>query len=333
MKPQRGVLIGAGFFAQFQAEAWRRLPGAEIVAIADSYPGKAREFADRFGIPRCYAAVETMLETERPDFVDIATRPESHLPLSVLAAGSGANVICQKPMAPTMAESAAMCDACEKRGVRLLIHENWRWQPWYREARKRIAAGDIGEPTRFSFLWRTGDGVGAEPYAAQPYFRSMPRLLIYESLVHILDTFRFLGGACSVSACRIERQNPVISGEDTAIIELKFHSGASGIIDGNRLDGPAPAPVAMGTCEISGTDGVLRIAPDGTMRLQRSGEAEHALPFSPEAGGYKGDSVFATQRHLLESLQSGAQAETEGRRYLETVALVEDAYRLAGPLR
>jgi predicted dehydrogenase len=329
MKPLRGTMIGAGYFAAFQAEAWNRLSAAEIVAVADAAPGKAADFAGRFAIPRAYESAEEMLDAEKPDFVDVVTRPEAHLPLTRLAAARGIHVICQKPMAPSMADCVAMCEACERAGVRLLIHENWRWQPWYRELKRLLADGTIGTPFQFSFFWRTGDGRGTDPYPAQPYFRKMPRLMIYESLVHILDTFRFLGGEMEVQSCQTARLNPAIAGEDYALIVTQFQSGAVGLIDANRFTGPVPAPVAMGACIAEGTEGMLRVSPPGELFLTRAGGSEEKLPFAPPAEGYKGDSVYATQAHLLDSLRNGARAESEGRDYLRTVALVEACYESA----
>ena len=326
MKPLRGTMIGAGYFAAFQAEAWNRLPSAEIVAVADAAPGKAAGFASRFNIPRAYQNADEMLDVEKPHFVDIVTRPEAHLPLTKLAAARGIHVICQKPMAPSMADCVAMCEACERAGVRLLVHENWRWQPWYRELKRLLADGVIGKPFQFSFFWRTGDGRGPDAYPAQPYFRQMPRLMIYESLVHILDTFRFLGGEMQVQSCQTARLNPAIVGEDYALIVTRFQSGAVGLIDANRFTGPVPAPVAMGTCIVEGTDGVLRVSPTGEMFLTRAGGTEERFPFTPLSEGYKGDSVYATQAHLFDALQSGVPAESEGRDYLRTVALVEACY-------
>src|SRR5215470_5971284 len=52
--PLKGAMIGAGRFARFQAEAWRRVEGAQIVAVADAAPGRAEEFSERFGIARAY---------------------------------------------------------------------------------------------------------------------------------------------------------------------------------------------------------------------------------------------------------------------------------------
>lgn len=328
MKPLRGAMIGAGFFAAFQAEAWNRLAGAEIVAVADAAPGKASDFAARFNIPRAYESAEHMLEVEKPDFVDIVTRPEAHLPLTQLAATRGVHVICQKPMAPSLADCEAMCKACERAGVRLLIHENWRWQPWYRELRRLLDQNVIGQPFQYSFFWRTGDGRGPDAYPNQPYFRQMPRLMIYESLVHILDTFRFLGGEMQIQSCQTARLNPSIVGEDHALIVSKFESGAVGLIDANRFTGPVPAPVAMGTCLAEGSDGMLRVSPHGELFVTRVGASEEKLPFNPSTEGYKGDSVYATQAHLLEGLRTGVPAESEGRDYLRTVALVEACYEL-----
>jgi predicted dehydrogenase len=326
MKTLRGAMIGAGYFAGFHAEAWSRLPTVSIVAIADTAADKATEFTARHGIPRTYKSAEEMLDAEKPDFVDIATRPEAHLALTQLAASRGAHVICQKPMAPTMADCIAMCETCERAGVRLIIHENWRWQPWYRELRRLLDLQTIGAPFQFSFFWRTGDGRGSEPYPAQPYFRQMPRLLIYESLIHILDTFRFLGGEMQIESCRTQRLNPAIVGEDQALIITRFGSGAAGLIDANRFTGPVPAPVAMGICIVEGTDGMLRVSPHGELFLTRAGQSEERLPYTPPNHGYKGDSVFATQAHVIEGLRTGAATESEGRDYLRTVALVEACY-------
>jgi predicted dehydrogenase len=325
----KGALVGAGYFAQFQAEAWMRMDGVDLAAVADRAPGRAQEFAAKHGIAQAYESVEAMLDTERPAFVDIATRPDTHLGLTRLAAARGIHVISQKPMAATMSECIAMCEACEQGNARLLIHENWRWQPWYREAKRLMDAGDIGTVRRLSFDWRTGDGNGPEPFAAQPYFREMPRLIIYESLIHILDTFRFLAGELRVTGCETRRVNPVIAGEDWAEIQCAFQGGAQGFIHGDRQTGPVPAPVAMGSMILEGERATLRIASDGHLFLTKRGAEEVQLPFIPPTTGYKGDSVLATQQHLLDCIRTGLPCESEGREYLKTVALVEDCYVLS----
>jgi predicted dehydrogenase len=68
-------MVGAGFFAAHQAEAWNRVPGVRIMAVADLDRQRARDFAARWNIPGVYTDAAAMLERERPDFVDIATGP------------------------------------------------------------------------------------------------------------------------------------------------------------------------------------------------------------------------------------------------------------------
>jgi predicted dehydrogenase len=176
---------------------------------------------------------------------------------------------------------------------------------------------------------RTGDGRGAEPYKVQPYFREMPRLLIYETLVHFLDTFRYLAGEIRDLTCVTRRVNPVIAGEDCVSIQLGFKSGAIGIIDANRIAGPAIPEIAFGSLRIDGTAGSGRMLPDGTIVLVPHEASERPHPYPIPSTGYKGDSVYAFQQHAVRCLETGESSESEGTEYLRTVAAVEACYRSA----
>ena len=159
-----------------------------------------------------------------------------------------------------------MVHMCRSLGVRLIVHENWRFQPWFREASRLMAVGAIGKPLMVSFRMRTGDGRGSEPYKAQPYFRKMKRFLIHETCVHFLDTFRYLMGEIVEVQCTLQRLNPNIAGEDAAWVHLRFSNETTGSIDANRLTGPDPAPVAFGETVIEGDSGSLRINGGGDSR-------------------------------------------------------------------
>src|SRR5690606_35869806 len=110
-------------------------------------------------------------------------------------------------------------------GVRFLVHENWRWQPWYREIKRQLDAGILGELFSISVRMRMGDGWQPDAYLArQPFFRTYPRLLVYETAVHFLDTFRFLGGEIASLYSQLRKRNPEIAGEDAGIITATFAS-------------------------------------------------------------------------------------------------------------
>jgi D-apiose dehydrogenase len=326
MKNVKGVMIGAGYFARFQAEAWGRISGVELAAVADVVEQRAEAFAAEQQIPRAYARVEEMLDREKPDFVDIVTRPESHLALTRLAAERGIHVICQKPMAPTWEDCLAMTEACDARTVRLLIHENWRWQPWFREVRRLLDAGRFGAPFYAGFVMRNGDGWGPEPYPVQPYFRQMPRLLVYEMVVHFLDTFRYLVGEIESVHCRLRRLNPVIQGEDCMLAQFAFAGGAAGLIDANRVTGRPFPSKTFGDFTLEGEQAKIRVTPQGEIFITDHGRDERTHEFVSPEQGYKGDSVYALQEHFVSCLRTGRDCESEGREYLKTFAAVLACY-------
>jgi D-apiose dehydrogenase len=319
-KPLRGGIVGCGFFSQFHLEAWGRLPDVAIVAAADPDLRRAQEAA-----PRAYTTAEEMFERESLDFVDISTRPEWHLPLVDLAVRHKVPVICQKPIAPSWEAAVQLVEIAEAGGVPLMIHENWRWQPWYREAARRIAAGAIGNPVAYMFRTRRKDGLGESPYPNQPYFARMPRLLIYETLVHHIDTARYLFGEVTSVLARTRRCNPIILGEDQAILTLTHESGLCGVIDGHRFADPIPDGPAMGDAVLEGDEAVLTILATGDIYRNREKIWENTV-----STGYRGDSVLATQRHFIENLRNGVPFESGGRAYLRTVRVVEAAYESAG---
>ncbi len=334
MKPLRGVCVGAGYFSRFHLEAWSRLPGVSIVALVNRELAPAREAAARHGIPRVadWSELAAVLDAERPDFVDIITAPESHLEAVQLAAARGCAIVCQKPLAPTWAEAVAVVDAARRAGVRFMVHENFRWQPWYRELRRQLDAGTLGELFSIGLRMRMGDGWPADAYLArQPFFRSAPRLLVHETLVHFLDTFRFLGGEISSVYARLQRRNSAIAGEDAGQIVCGFASGATGIIDASRYNesDTADPRYTFGTVRLDGRRGHLELDHEGNLTLQLLGAPARRLEYPHSRDGFAGDCVFALQQHFVARLRDGTPFESTGEDYLRSTALVEACYASA----
>jgi D-apiose dehydrogenase len=314
----KGGIIGCGFFAERHLEAWRRMPEVELLAAADPQPGRAEKFASR-----AYRSAEEMLDREPSlDFVDIATRTDQHLPLIRLAAQRGIPIICQKPFASDWGEACQIVQAAESAGVPLMVHDNWRWQAWYRVAQRMIAHGDIGPVIAYGFHSRVGDGVGDEPYAKQAYFRQLRRLLIDQSLVHHMDTARFLFGEIATVYAQAGRRNRHIAGEDWALLVLTHAGAVHGYVDGHRFLEPDPPGPVAGEVFFEGELGTLSIRNTGDIYRNE------ALAWRNDVTvGYRGDSVRATQAHFISCLQAGIPFETGGREYLRTFAAVEAAYQ------
>ena len=107
------------------------------MAVCDGSEGKARHMAASHGISRTTAIGGRAIDIERPDFVDIITPPDSHAEICAYAAERKVNIICQKPLADGLRDAAGrIVEDAQASGVRFMVHENWRWQPWYRKIKE-----------------------------------------------------------------------------------------------------------------------------------------------------------------------------------------------------
>lgn len=333
MTKLKGVAIGAGYFSKFHFEAWRRLADVELAAICDLNPEAAKAAAGEFGVSRVYSDVEEMFEQEQPDFVDIITRPESHLKLVEAAAARGIDVICQKPLTPTFAESKQLVATATASGIRLMIHENFRFQPWYRQIKRLLETRAAGDRLHsISIRTRTGDGWQTDAYLdRQPYFRTMPQFLVHETGVHFIDTLRFLGGEITGVYASLRTLNSNIRGEDAGLILFEFSDGARGMWDANRFnESTCVNPrYTFGEALIEGNGGSIRLYEDGKLTIQRLGETEKEHAYDCPTKNFAGDCVHATQKHFVACLRSGAEFETSGQSYLHTLAVQEAVYQSA----
>jgi predicted dehydrogenase len=285
-----------------------------IVGTCDADPTKAT-----------YERLDQMLDELQPDFLDITTRPEQHLEMVRTAVERGIPVICQKPVAPHWREAVEMVELAEAADVPLVIHENWRWQPWYRVVQAELQKGLIGPPVTYTFRTRKLDGDGPDAYPTQPYFRTYPRLLLFETLVHHLDTARFLFGEIEEVYARSRRVNPLIQGEDQVLLLTGHATGLNGVFDGHRFLDLRPDSPPLGDFTVDGIGASLQVDAAGDVWLWNG--RERKMVWQNTVGqGYRGDSVRAVCRHFVDQLRGQRRWESTGREYLRTIACVEAGY-------
>ena len=330
----RVAAVGAGYFSQFQYLGWCNMARdglVEMVGLANRDRAKGQAIAARFGVPQVFGSIEQLLDATRPDLIDIITSPSTHRSFVAAAVQRGVAVICQKPFGVDYADAVKITELAERASVPLIVHENFRWEPWYREAKRLIAQGTLGTLHAVAFRLRPGDGQGPRAYLdRQPYFQAMPRLLVVETGIHWIDTFRYLLGEVRAVYARLRRINPVIAGEDAGVIVFEFGGGTTGIFDGNRCNDHVAANPrrTMGECWIEGSGGVLRL--DGDARLffkpQHGDETEHVYERGPD-DTFGGGACEWLQRHVVAHLAQGAPVENTARDYLVNLKVQEAVYR------
>ena len=326
----RVAVAGSGYFSRFHFDAWARLERAELIALATLDRDSGEAVAAEFGVPSVYDDVAAMLDAEKPDLLDIATPPASHRTLVELAAERGVPVVCQKPLMPTSAESEALVELAESAGIALIVHENFRFMPWFLRARALIEEGRLGRLHSIHFRMRPGDGQGPRAYLdRQPYFQQMERFLIHETGIHFIDVFRLLMGEIVAVSARLRRLNPAIAGEDAGVAIFEFENGGQGVLDGNRLNDHVAenCRLTMGEMHLEGSAGVLRLDGEGQLWWKPHGGGESQEAYEWEARGFAGDCVHAFQKHVLAHLLDGAPLENDGRAYLANIRVEEAIYR------
>ena len=328
-KPLRVAIAGAGMISWYHLTAWRKLgERVELVAVCDPDIDKAARRAREFGIPAVYHDADAMFAAQPIDALDVASPRETHSAWVDAAAARGIDVLCQKPMTPTLAESKALVARVEGKS-RMMVHENWRFRPWYRELKRWIAAGELG-PVLFGRMSMISSGMlpdatGQRPaLVRQPFMQHEERLMIAEVLIHHLDVMRYLCGELKVVGARTARTLSDVRGETLAAIFLETATGAPVGVDGTMAAAgfPARPPDRL---EIVGTIASV-IFDDWELRLL--GPSQRSERYDRDAGYQQSfDGIIA---HFVDCLATGAAFETSPSDNLETLHLVEDAYETAG---
>jgi len=328
--PLRVAVLGAGYFSQFHYRAWQRMDDAVMVGVCDQQAERAAATADHYHVDGRFTALEDMLDATRPDVLDIVTPPPTHLDAIEAAARRGINVICQKPFCGDLGTAETATALAETAGITLLVHENFRFQPWYGEIRRLLADGLLGRVYQATFRLRPGDGQGADAYLArQPYFRHMPRFVIHETGIHYVDVFRYLFGEVESVSAQLRQINPVIVGEDAALVLMEMSGGVTAVLDANRNADHAASNRrrTLGEMQIEGERGTLRLTGDGQLLVRRHGDnAETPLDYAWQDEDFGGDCVYLTQRAAVAALLGRAPAVNTARDYLVNLRIEEAIY-------
>jgi len=230
---QLGIgVLGVGEMGRRHAANLRRfVPDAHLVAIADVNPERVRAAATELEIENACGSLEAMLECKGLDAVVIATPDKFHGAAVKQAAAAGKDILCEKPLALTVAEAQESLDAVAQAGVRIQVGFMRRYDPAYSAAMKRIEAGEIGTPVIFKSVGRDKDGPPLSAY--QPAINGM---LFYTNSIHDFDLARWMmqDEICEVQAFTTTAIRPELAqfGDVVAgVVNLRFARGAIGNVE------------------------------------------------------------------------------------------------------
>jgi predicted dehydrogenase len=249
-------VLGVGEMGRRHADNLRRLvPNAQLVAVADVDAERARRAASELEIDKSYGSLDAMLECKGLDAVVIATPDKFHAGAVKTVADAGKDMLCEKPLALSLADAHDLLAAVAKAGVRMQVGFMRRYDPAYSAAMKRIEAGEIGIPTVFKSLGRDKDGPSIASYQS-----NINGMLFYTNTIHDFDLARWLmkdevEEVHSYTTVAIRPEVAKFGDVVASVVNLKFEHGAIGNIESH-------AQAAYGydvRTEIIGSKGSIQI--------------------------------------------------------------------------
>jgi predicted dehydrogenase len=318
------AVIGAGYFARFHIDAWQRLDDVQLAGVVEIDQQRRETLKTQYPDTAVVSKLDDL--PQAPDIVDIATPPTTHeQQIRTALQQTAALVICQKPFCGSLEAAQRLVEHVGMHHQRIVVHENFRFQPWYRTLKALLHEQIIGEVQQASFRLRPGDGQGPDAYLArQPYFQQMPRFLIHETGIHFVDVFRYLFGEPADISADLRRLNPHISGEDAGTFTFSYDNGLRVVFDGNRhLDhAAANTRKTMGEMLIEGTAGTLTLDGEGNIRHRPFGTVQPVeIAYDYNDTGFAGDCVYLLQAHIVDHLCNGMPLENKASDYLQNQRL------------
>ncbi|MEJ5203344.1 MAG: inositol 2-dehydrogenase [Anaerolineales bacterium] len=231
--PIRIGVIGAGRIGKIHAENLAtRIPNAQVAAIADVILSAAQETAHRLHIPKAIADYHEILQDDQIDAVAICSSTDTHARIITEAAQAGKHIFCEKPIDHDLRKIDEALAAVEKAGVKLQIGFNRRFDPNFRKVRTMIAEGKIGDLHILRITSR-------DPAPPPIDYIKVSGGIFLDMTIHDFDMARYLSGSeveevFVAGGVMVDKRIGEAGDIDTAVITLRFASGAIGTIDNSR---------------------------------------------------------------------------------------------------
>jgi len=246
-------IIGSGFVARIHAEAFKKVPDAEIVAAASPTREHVERFAKDFGIPKAFTDYRELLKLDEVDVVSIGVPNYLHARITVDAAEAGKHVIIEKPLCMNLREADEMISACRKAGVKLMYAEELCFAPKYVRAKELIDEGAIG---KLYLVKQAEKHFG--PHSA--WFWDVNKSgggVLMDMGCHAFQFFRWICNNAPVKSVYCHLSNYVhkdlTKGDDNSIAIVEFEGGVIGIAEDSWARRGGMDDVA----EFYGSEGVI----------------------------------------------------------------------------
>ena len=329
----RVALVGCGRIAKRHSEllGHKQIAGAELAAVCDIVASKAQRIAEPFGVP-WYEDMHEMMSEADPDVVVVLTESGLHAEHTVALASHGKHIVVEKPMALTLDDADKMIAACDAAGIRLFVVKQNRFNVPVVKLREALNAGRFGKLVLGTVRVRW---CRPQHYYDQDDWRGTWAYdggVLTNQASHHVDLLEWMMGDVDTVFAKSTTALVDIETEDTAVVTLKFRSGALGVIEATTAARPKDLE---GSLSILGEKGTVEIGGFAVNEMKVWQFAEEDISdadvidkYSVNPPNVYGFGHQAYYEHVIECLASDEPHLVdglEGRRSLELISAIYES--------
>lgn len=327
----RFALIGCGRIAKRHAEllAGRQIAGAELAAVCDVVPNKAEQFGTRFSVP-WFEDMHRLMKSIRPDVVVVLTESGRHAEHVIALAEYRCDIMVEKPMALTLDDADAMIRACDAVGVRLFVVKQNRFNVPVVKLREALEKGRFGRLVLGTVRVRW---CRTQAYYDQDAWRGTWALdggVISNQASHHVDLLEWMMGDVDSVFARSATALVKIEAEDTAVVLLRFRSGALGIIEATTAARPTDLE---GSISLLGEFGSVEIGGFAVNEIKvwrfataDAGDEQVMARYSVNPPNIYGFGHQAYYEHVVDCIRNNKQQLVDGLEGRKSVELISAIY-------
>lgn len=333
----RFALVGCGRIAKRHAELLGKgqIAHAQLAGVCDIVPRKAQQFGAQFAVPH-FEDMHRMVEMVRPDAVVVLTESGHHAQHVIELARHGCNIVVEKPMALTLDDADAMIHACDEAGVRLFVVKQNRFNVPVVRLRQALEKGRFGRLVlgTVRVRWcRTQEYYDQDPWRGT---WALDGGVLSNQASHHVDLLEWMLGDVDSVFAKSATALVNIEAEDTAVVVLRFRSGALGVIEATTATRPADLE---GSLSLLGEFGSVEIGGFAVNEIRvwkfahpDPDDAEVMTRYSVNPPNVYGFGHQAYYEHVIDCIRNDKQQLVdglEGRRSLELISAIYESIETA----
>ena len=324
------AIVGAGGIVDGAHLPAYKKAGVTVVGIFDTDPAKAKDVANRHGIPKVYSSLDELINDSASKVVDIAVPAAAQPEIFLKVANAKKHILAQKPLATTVEKGMELAASAKENGIVAAVNQQLRFEEGIAAAYKMVEMGMIGKVTNFAINVTLDT-----PWHMWPWAKDLPRLEVMLHSIHYHDMIRwFLGNPTTVfcAAGRTAGQYPV--GETRTISTYLYDGNLTATVHSNHMnrggDNYALYRIDGDQGSIRGTFGLLYDYPDGrpdTLELR-----SHVLPTDgwlpyPVTTRWFPDAFMGTIGQVFRAVAGTGPLRSSVADNVDTLKLVDALYR------